>query len=678
MALDKNNKALLDLPLVRFAPFMAAGMLTAYFGGGLVCGIVSAAAAAVTVLCAVKRKRAAICTAGLLWGVIVMNAYVHLYCLPIKEFGGKTVQAEIRVNEISYIGSGTREYIVEMNLSGRKANICVTGGDFTDVGARAVVIAELAEPDSDDGLQNLADGILLEGVITETKSVAAAGFDITAPITRLREIMIEELSANVFGERAELALSMLLGEDGGLSPALREKLKICGAAHYTAVSGSHFAIFAAVILGMISDKRKRVKQVVSVLFAPAALVFFGITPSVMRAAVMFLLYSLASLIWRKADTLNSLCLAVVLICTFSPGTILDLGFAMSVLGVFGAGVVGVNAAKKLCELIPDKAKKPLTPVVTAVSVSIGAVICTSPVSVFAFKGVSLGGAFVSVLLMPLMAVSMGCMALLGLLKIDLLALPIDLSMGIAKAVIGGLGSLRGMWLTLDFKNAWVLAALCAAAVTFAAFGDMRAFWRYGRFAAVLVLCTLVIGQYVNGQRSEVRFTGNSTTNAAVIIENNEAVVFVSGSGVGLATSISRTIREHGAVKIACIAAFDADYSGALAIRELSRMAEIDAVYSNDTVKGLLTEMNVTTVPEESGLSVSGITFAAAKPSNKDISADVILYNGRFGKNTESSARYAVYFTSSARELPENWHNARRDKEFYIRLEKGTKNISVVK
>lgn len=653
-------------------------MLTAYFGGGLVCGIVSAAAAAVAVLCAVKKKRFAICAVGLLWGIVVMNAYVRLYCAPVTEFGGKTVQAEIKVNEISYIGSGTREYVVEMNLSGRKANVRVTGGDFAEVGTRAVVTAELAEPDSENELQNLADGILLEGTITEVISTSAADFDIAAPLAALRGIMIGELRANVFGERAELALSMLLGEDGGLSPALREKLKICGAAHYTAVSGSHFAIFAAVILGMIPDKRRRVKQVVSVLFAPAALIFFGVTPSVMRAAVMFILYSLASLIRRKADTLNSLCLAVVLICTFSPGTALDLGFAMSVLGVFGAGVVGANAAKKLCGLIPDKAKKPLMPVVTALSVSIGAVVCTSPVSVFAFKGVSLGGAFVSIFLMPLMTVSMSCMVLLSVMRIDLLALPIDISMSFAKAIIDTLGNIRGMWLTLDFKNAWVLAALCAVAVTFAAFGDMRAFWRYGKCAAVLVLCTLVIGLYVNGQRSEVRFTGNSTTGAAVIIENNEAVVFVSGSGTGLATSISRTMREHGAVKIACIAAFDADYGGALAIRELSRMVEIDAVYSNEIAKGVLTEMNVAVVPEGARLSVSGITFDSAKPSDKDVFADIVLYNGRFTKTADSAARYAVYFSSGEKELPENWHNVRRDKEFYIRLEKGAKNISVVK
>ena len=138
------------------------------------------------------------------------------------------------------------------------------------------------------------------------------------------------------------------------------------------------------------------------------------------------------------------------------------------------------------------------------------------------------------------------------------------------------------------------------------------------------------------------------------------------------------MREHGAVKIACIAAFDADYGGALAIRELSRMVEIDAVYSNEIAKGVLTEMNVTVVPEGARLSVSGITFDSAKPSDKDVFADIVLYNGRFTKTAESAARYAVYFSSGEKELPENWHNARRDKEFYIRLEKGAKNISVVK
>lgn len=652
-------------------------MLAAYFGGGLFCGILFAAAAVSAICFAVKRSGAAICAVGLLWGVAVMTGHLELYCEPITEFGGKTVLAEFIVNETSALSGGTKEYTVEMNLAGRKALVTITDSEKFEPGDRVTAVVELNEPDSDDMLQNLADGVLLSGEISELIAVGSGSTGITSVIRGLRGRMVEMISGNVFGDGGKLALAMLLGEDSALPPALREKLKICGASHYTAVSGSHFALFAAVLLGALPEKRRRAKQALSLLFAPAAVIFFGASPSVLRASVMFLLYSLAPIFYRKADTLNSLCIAIAVICTFSPGTILDTGFAMSVLGVFGAGVVGIEVSKKLCMLLPDKVKM-LSPAVSVLSVSVCASVCTSPVSVFAFKGISLMGAVSSVILMPLMTVSVIFMIPLGLTGMSLFALPVDLAMRAAAAVVEFFGGIRGLWLTLDFGYAWALAAGIALAISAAAFGNMKTLAFSGRCAAVLSAVTLFISLTVGERRSEVRFVGNYSTGAAVIFEGNEAVVFISGSGTGLATGISRTMREHGAVKIACIAAFDADYGGALAIRELSKMTEIDTVYSGSVVRTLLGELNVQTVPEGSRLSVSGVTLAAAKPSDKETSADIVLYNGRLTKEPESSARYAVYFSSAEKEMPENWHNARRDRDFYIRLENGTKNISVIR
>lgn len=651
-------------------------MLAAYFGGGLFCGILFAAAAVSVVYFATKRSRAAICAVGLLWGIAVMTGHIELYCKPITEFGGKTVWAELVVNEASMMSGGTKEYTVEMNLAGRKALVGITGREKFEVGDRVTAVVELNEPDSDDMLQNLADGVLLSGEISELISVKSGEVGISSVIRGMRGRMVEMISGNVFGSGGELALAMLLGEDSALSPALREKLKICGAAHYTAVSGSHFALFAAVLLGALPEKRRHAKQAVSLLFAPAAVIFFGPSPSVLRASVMFLMYSLAPIFYRKADTLNSLCIAVAVIGTFSPGTILDTGFAMSVLGVFGAGVVGTEVSKKLCILLPDKVNK-LSPAVTALSVSVCALICTSPISVFAFKGISLLGAVSSVILMPLMTVSVIFMIPLGITGMSLFALPVDLAMRAAAAVVEFFGGFRGLWLTLDFGLAWVFAAGCTLALSAAALGNMKTLWFSGKCIAVLSAVSLFISLTVCERRSEVRFVGNYSTGAAVILEGNEAVLFISGSGTGLAASVSRTMREHGAVKIACIAAFEADYGGALAIRELSKMTDIDVVYSNSVVQTLLGEMNVQTVPEGSRLSVSGVTLAAAKFSDKETSADIVLYNGRLAKKPESPARYAVYFLSGEREMPENWHNARRDRDFYIRLENGTKNISVI-
>lgn len=649
-------------------------MLTAYFGGGLVCGIVFAAAAVVVIFLAIKRSRLTLCAAGLLCGLIVMSLHVKLYCEPIMRFGGSTVKAELVVNRVTMRSGGTRDYIAEINLDGRRAKVEIESDrSRLEVGDRAAAVVALNPPDSDNAVRNLADGVLLSGEITELTSVTRGKTDVYTFIRGLRERMLEALGANVHGEGGELSLAILLGEDAALSPVLREKLRICGAAHYTAVSGSHFAVFAAVLLGIIPESRRRTRHAVSLLFAPAAVIFL-VTPSVLRASVMFLLHSLAPFFRRKSDTLNSLCAAVTLICLFSPGTVLDTGFALSVLGVFGAGVVGVRFSEKLDEFIPDRLKM-LEPAANVLAVSVCAVVCTSPVSVFAFKGVSMLGALVSLLLVPLMTVGVAFSVPLALTGSGIFALPVDLAMRAAAAVVDFFGGARGAWVTLDFRFAWVLAALCAVLLTAAAFGNIRTFSLLGKFIFVPIAASMLISRYTISERSEVRFVGNYSTSAAVVFEDREAAVFISGSGTGLASGISRLMREHGAERISCIAAFDADYGGALSIRELSELAEVDTVFSNSVVRDLLTETDVRIVPEDAVLSVSGVTFAASSSDGE--AADIVLYNGRLPAEPESGARYAIYFSSAEKDMPENWHNARRDRDFCIPLENGEKKITII-
>lgn len=676
MKRDKRKREELNLPLVRFAPFMAAGMLTACFGGGLFCGIVFAAAAVSAVCFVKKRKRAALCAVGLVWGLAVMMFHLEFYCKPVLNYDGKTVSAEFAVIKSSMFSGGNKNYTVEMNLAGRRAVVAIGGRNSFEVGDIVTAVVALNEADSDDKLQNLADGVLLSGEITELIAVGSGGNDLFTPIGKLRERMLEMISGNIFGSGGELALAMLLGEDSALSPALREKLKICGASHYTAVSGSHFALFAAVLIGIIPKRYPRFKRTVSLLFAPAAVIFFGMSPSVLRASVMFMLYSIAPLFHREANTLNSLCAAVVIICTFSPGTILDTGFGMSVLGVFGAGVVGTEISKKLCTLLPDKMKG-LSAAVNVFAVSVCALICTSPISVYAFNGISLLGAFSSVILIPFMTVSIIFAILLGITGMSLFALPIDLAMGVAAVIVNFLGDRRESWITFDLGFEWAIAAACVLLLSAAAFGNMKKFAFSGACIAVLSAVSLFVSLMVCEYRSEVRFVGNYTTAAAVVFRGKEAVVFISGGGTGLASGISRTMREHGAVRINSIAAYDADYGGVLAIRELSEMSEIGAVYSNDIARNLLGEMNVKTVPENSRLSVSGITVAAAGFSDKEVAADIVLYNGRTSKAPESSAKYAVYFSETEKDMPKNWHNARRDRELCIKLKSGAEDYSII-
>ena len=665
--IEKDKSVLLSLPFVRFAPFFAAGMLTVYFGGGASGAVFFAAGAAALIYFIVKKKKAALCAAGAVCGVLLMTVYTFAYCNPILAYAGKTIDAQIFVRDITERSGQSEEIIAKVNLDGRTAKLRLSCADALPEDYTADVTIELEKADGDNYAQNLSVGILLTGEITEVCGAEYVGADAYSFFRTLRRNFCGKLSENVFGDSRELAKAMLFGDSGNLSPEYKEYLRVSGAAHYTAVSGAHFAVLGAALLAFIPQNRRKTRLVVSLLFSPVGILFYGVSPSVLRASVMFFLYALGMLFHRKAHPLNSLCIAITVIPIFSPFTIVDAGFAMSVLGVFGVGVVGPAVSEKLCEFIPDKAKNVLSPIVTAFTCSVCAVICTSPISVALFKSVSLSGALTSLLLAPLMAVAMTFMLLLGAVQIQLFAVPIDWSMKIAAFVVRLFGKCRVMSLSLDFNGAWILAAALALIVTVCAFGDLKTFSLFGKIAGTFAVIIPVISVIIVMNRHEVRFVGNTYSSAAIVFDKNTAAVFVSGGGDGLSERISRVLREHGVVKVTELAAYNADYGGALAVKELSEMLPVGKIYTNELAEGLLTDLNTETVPESGIFTASGVTIASAANFDDPPAVDILLYGGNMNKVTESPAKTAVYFSKKESPLPDNFCNARIDCDFKVAI-----------
>lgn len=629
--------------------------------------IIFAAAAAALIYFAVKKKKAALCAAGVLCGVMLMSGYMLFYCKPILSYAGKTVEAQIFVRDITERSGRSEEIIAKVRLGGRTAKLRLTCAEALPEDHIADVTIELEEADKSNLADDLSNGILLSGEITEIRSSKYRGADIYSLFRVIRKNFYGNLAENVFGESGDLAAAMLFGESGQLQPKYAEYLRVSGAAHYTAVSGAHFAVLAAALLSIIPQQRRKTRFLISLMFAPAGLLFFGFSPSVLRASVMFFLYSLGMLLHRKSHPLNSLCIAVTVIPIFAPFTVVDAGFAMSILGVLGVGVVGPAFSEKLCEFIPDKGKRFFSPMVTAFTCSVCAVICTSPISALLFKSVSLSGAVTSLLLVPFMTAAMMFMLLLGAFQIRLFAIPIDWSMKAAAAIVKALGKCRALSLALDFKGAWILTAALALVVTLCAFGDLKTFSRFVKAAGVLAVIIPAVSIILTANRHEVRFVGNTYSSAAVVFNNNSAAVFISGGGDGLSVSISRVLRERGAVRITKIAAYDADYGGALAIKELSEMLPIGEVCTNELVKGLLPDLDAASVHEGGVFEIDGVTIASASASEPAPEADILLYGGRMNKVTESPAKAAVYFSKEEYELPDNFHNARVDRDFRVKL-----------
>lgn len=667
--MDRPDTELFKLPFVRIAPFMAAGMLLAYFGGSAVCAIGFVCAAAFAVFAAVKRKAFGLCAVGLAAGLLITTAYLKFYCEPVLRYSGETIRGEFIVSEITSVSGDTQRVTAKLNLGGIPAKVSLSCENSISEGERASAVIELGEYDEENRLYNLANGILLSGSAAELEIIPSDVTTGTGFLKTLRRELMGSVQQTLFGEEREMAMAMLFGEGGKLPQKMREQLRICGAAHFTAVSGTHFAVFGAVVLSLISEKRRLARSIVSLSFAPLAVIFFGTGASVLRAAVMFFINGLAPLFRRKSEPLNTLCAAFTVLAVFSPGLILDAGFAMSVLGVFGVSVVGQRLSERLCNKLPKKLKLLETPITAAVT-SACAVVCTAPISAAVFKGVSLSSALVSLLLITLMTIGAAFAVLGGIMGSAVIAVPAAFAMKLAGLVVETFGSRREFWLSLDFEGAWFLAALFAVLLTVGTFASKKTLVLSAGCLAALAVFSVSMSVHTTSARSEVRFVGNSRTGAAVAILGDSAAVLISGNGSGLAENISRCIRESGARRISVLVSENADFVGALALKELSELIEIEEIYSTPTAAAVLSDRQVTIIGEDAALSVGGVTIAAGNYSESELSADIAVYHGSFRTMPESSAKMAVYFSRFDRPLPENGFNACRGDELSVIVPRG--------
>ncbi len=553
---------------MRFAPFLAVGMLTAYYGGSLVGAVVIGCSAAVFLLMVILRKPFAVNMAGLLCGTLVMLGFLRLYAAPVIEFSGKTVNMRFVTDEILTRSNDRQEITAWITVGGLPTKAKLTCGSALSEGQRAEAVITFREFDEEQAAYNIADGILLSG----NAEITAAG-DVS-PVTAfpralrgLRRLLAGRVRENIGGDTGELALSMLFGMDERLPNRLYEQLRICGAMHFTAVSGTHFTVLAALLLGMIPTESRRKRAVMSVLFAPMAVIFFGATSSVIRASAMFVIYSVSDLFFRRSETLNTLCAAVTVICLVSPASAIDVGFQMSVCGVFGVGVVGVKTADRLCEFLLPKRKR-LAPIIRALSVSICAVICTAPLSAMFFKGVSIAGIVTSIVLVPLIVIAFLFAIILGITGFGLVSLPLALVMKLVLLIANSLGSLRGLWLPTTHLGSWAALAIVVVALTIHAMGSLRWIEVSAYCAAALIMFTAAGTLFMTNNRFETIAVENTQGTAVVVVSGNEARVEILRSSGNFARTLLRTLRENGAQKLSEVYVTDTSYSGALTALDL--------------------------------------------------------------------------------------------------------------
>lgn len=134
-------------------------------------------------------------------------------------------------------------------------------------------------------------------------------------------------------DRAVLA-SLTLGSRYHLTKALQHTYAITGGSHVLALSGLHLGILVMFLLTLLRPLHSRIATgLLPLVLIWSFVLLTGMSTSLLRAAVMYSVMTLAMLQKRVSNGLNALGIAAAVLLLASPRSLFDVGFQLSFLAV---------------------------------------------------------------------------------------------------------------------------------------------------------------------------------------------------------------------------------------------------------------------------------------------------------------------------------------------------------
>ncbi|MGO8760946.1 MAG: ComEC/Rec2 family competence protein [Desulfobaccales bacterium] len=229
---------------------------------------------------------------------------------------------------------------------------------------------------------------------------------------------IRELLKGIDPAGRAIYLAMLLGDQGEVTPAMRQNFSRTGTSHLLVINGLHLGMVAAVtyflsfwLLRRFPRLLLRVNAVkIATLLAAIPVVFYawvaGGSPSTQRAEVMVLAYLLLVFLGRPGEVWSALALAALVILSLTPLRLFTTSFQLSFVAVAALiyilpRLVGWIAGPRSDHPITGPAARLFFRIKEWFMVSVVATLATAPLAAFYFQVVSLLGILVNVVAIPL-------------------------------------------------------------------------------------------------------------------------------------------------------------------------------------------------------------------------------------------------------------------------------------
>jgi competence protein ComEC len=153
----------------------------------------------------------------------------------------------------------------------------------------------------------------------------------------IREKIIEMYcERGITGERLALVAAMTLGQRNMLEPEQKQNFIKAGVMHIMAVSGLHSVILSLFVFNLLFFMKGRLnslKIIITIILLWAFAFVTGLTPSVLRATLMFSFLQTGKMMKRHVNGINMLLASAFVLIVIKPSVLFDAGFLLSYAAV---------------------------------------------------------------------------------------------------------------------------------------------------------------------------------------------------------------------------------------------------------------------------------------------------------------------------------------------------------
>lgn len=233
------------------------------------------------------------------------------------------------------------------------------------------------------------------------------GSEFTRILLEIKHAAHQTIHEQLPEPQAGLLVGILLGDEQGLSPEVKDTFNATGTAHVIAISGFNMALIASILSAILGSFTRHawINVTIGGTVILGYTIFVGASPSVVRAAMMSLVLISGRMFKRPTYAPASLSFTAVVMMGLDPWVLWDIGFQLSFAAVLGMALLTPRFDRGfrawLQNLLGEKHGKGLAKVLSEpIVVTFIAQISTLPIILYYFGRLSIVAPLTNFLVIP--------------------------------------------------------------------------------------------------------------------------------------------------------------------------------------------------------------------------------------------------------------------------------------